>query len=110
MFIGNAGYEELEASDADKVIGILESRIDLDLVLTEIEMWAAMDKNKLSHYIRDMRPPVRLIVASGIVILEESILPDRSRFFPIRCNSHGITDAMPCVLPNHDRFSTDRYG
>lgn len=71
----SAGYEALEACDADEAIRILEARNDIDLVFTDVQMPGTMDGIKLSHYIRDRWPPVRLIIASGAAILEESDLP-----------------------------------
>ncbi len=94
----SAGYEALEACDADEAIRILESRNDVDLVFTDVQMPGTMDGIKLSHYIRDRWPPVRLIVASGEAILEESSLPTGSRFFSKPYDSHAITDAMAHLL------------
>jgi len=94
----SAGYEALEARDADEAIRILESRDDVDLVFTDVQMPGTMDGIKLSHYIRDRWPPVRLIVASGEAILEESSLPTGSRFFSKPYDSHVITDAMAHLL------------
>ncbi|WP_414815911.1 response regulator [Rhizobium sp. IY2] len=94
----SAGYEALEARDADEAIRILESRDDVDLVFTDVQMPGTMDGIKLSHYIRDRWPPVRLIVASGEAILEESSLPTGSRFFSKPYDSHAITDAMAHLL------------
>ncbi|MFF0919942.1 response regulator [Rhizobium leguminosarum] len=94
----SAGYEALEACDADEAIGILESRDDVDLVFTDVQMPGTMDGIKLSHYINDRWPPVRLIVASGAAILEESNLPTGSRFFSKPYDSHAIIDAMAHLL------------
>ncbi|AUW41300.1 response regulator [Rhizobium ruizarguesonis] len=94
----SAGYEALEACDADEAIRILESRNDIDLVFTDVQMPGTMDGIKLSHYIRDRWPPVRLIVASGEAILEESNLPTGSRFFSKPYDNHAITDAMAHLL------------
>jgi CheY-like chemotaxis protein len=94
----SAGYEALEACDADEAIRILESRNDIDLVFTDVQMPGTMDGMKLSHYIRDRWPPVRLIVASGEAILEESNLPTGSRFFSKPYDNHAITDAMAHLL------------
>jgi len=60
-----AGYEALEARDADEAIRFLESRDDIDLVFTDVQMPGTMDGIKLSHYIRDRWPPVKIMVASG---------------------------------------------
>ncbi|QIO55014.1 response regulator (plasmid) [Rhizobium leguminosarum bv. trifolii] len=96
--VRSAGYEAFEASNADEAIRILESRVDIDLVFTDVQMPRTMDGIKLSHYIRDRWPPVKLIVASGKAILEESSLPEGSRFFPKPYSDHAIADAMAGML------------
>ena len=100
----SAGYEALEASDADEAIRILESRSDIDLVFTDVQMPGTMDGIKLSHYIRDRWPPVKLIVASGKAILEESSLPEGSRFFSKPYSDHAITDAMVRMISSDSRL------
>ena len=94
----SAGYEALEAEDADAAIRILEERDDIDLVFTDVQMPGTMDGVKLSHYIRNRWPPVRIMVASGMEILEESSLPAGSRFFTKPYSDHAITDAMARLL------------
>ncbi|MFC7399611.1 response regulator [Chelatococcus sp. GCM10030263] len=94
----SAGYEALEARDAHEAIRILESRDDIDLVFTDVQMSGAMNGIKLSHYIRDRWPPVKLIVASGKAILEESSLPEGSHFFSKPYSDHAIADAMARML------------
>jgi len=94
----SAGYEALEAFDADEAIRIMESRDDIDLVFTDVQMPGTMDGIKLSHYIRERWPPVKLIVASGNAILEESSLPGGSMFFPKPYDDHTITAAMARLL------------
>lgn len=76
-----AGFETLQASNADEAIRILESRKDVHLVFTDVEMPGTMDGIKLSHYIRERWPPIKLIVASGRTIVEQSSLPEGARFF-----------------------------
>ncbi len=94
----SAGYEALEACDADEAIRILEEREDVDLVFTDVQMPGTMDGIKLCHYIRERWPPVKLLVASGKAILEESSLPVGSRFFSKPYDDHAITDAMARML------------
>lgn len=102
----SAGYEALEASDADEAIRILEARDDIDLVFTDVHMPGTMDGIKLSHCIRDRWPPVKLIVASGAAILEESSLPFGSRFFSKPYDDHVIADAMARLLSSDDVLHT----
>ncbi|HBD89710.1 MAG: two-component system response regulator [Rhodobacteraceae bacterium GWE1_64_9] len=96
--VQSAGYEALEAQDADEAIRILESRDDIDLVFTDVQMPGTMDGIKLAHFIRNRWPPVQLIVASGRDILEESSLPTGSQYFSKPYNDHAITDAMARLL------------
>lgn len=93
-----AGYEALQASDADEAIAILETRGDIDLVFTDVQMPGTMDGIKLAHYIRDRWPPVKLIVASGAAILQESSLPGGSHFFSKPYDDHTITETMARLL------------
>ncbi|MCF1472981.1 response regulator [Agrobacterium vitis] len=100
--VKSAGYEALEAGDADEAIRILESRDDVDLVFTDVQMPGTMDGIKLSHYIRGRWPPVKLIIASGAAILEESMLPGGSRFFSKPYDELTITEAMAQLLLSED--------
>jgi len=101
--VESAGYEALEASDADEAIRILESRSDIALVFTDVQMPGTMDGIKLSHYIRDRWPPVKLIVASGNAILQESNLPTGTRFFAKPYSDHTIADAIAHLLDSPDQ-------
>ncbi len=94
----SAGYEALEASNADGAIRILESRDDIDLVFTDVQMPGTMDGIKLCHHIRNRWPPIKLIVASGAAILEESSLPAGSTFFSKPYDEHAIANAMRALL------------
>lgn len=94
----SSGYQALEARDADEAIRILEARSDIDLVFTDVQMPGTMDGIKLSHYIRNRWPPVKLIVASGAAVLEQSSLPLGSRFFSKPYDDHTIVEAIAVLL------------
>jgi CheY-like chemotaxis protein len=63
--VEKAGFEAIEAIDADEAIRILESRNDIRAVFTDIQMPGSMDGLKLARAVRDRWPPVALIVTSG---------------------------------------------
>jgi two-component system, response regulator PdtaR len=73
--IRDAGFEVLEAANADEAIGILESRRDIRVVFTDIQMPGSMDGAKLAHAIKHRWPPVRIIATSGRVAVETLDLP-----------------------------------
>lgn len=66
--IEDAGYDVLEAPDADEAMRLLETRDDISVVFSDIEMpGGSMDGLKLMHAVRRRWPPVVLILASGRV-------------------------------------------
>ena len=103
-FLRAAGYHVLEASTAQQAIDILQENPAIDLVFTDVQMPGTMDGIKLSHYIRNRWPPVKLIVVSGMAILEASSLPDGSRFFPKPYTNHAIADAMARMLSSDSKI------
>lgn len=79
--IEEAGFEIIEAADADEAIRILESRRDIRVVFTDIHMPGSMDGLKLAHAVRNRWPPIKIIVTSGRGRLTEQDLPKDGRFF-----------------------------
>jgi CheY-like chemotaxis protein len=78
--IEEAGFDAVEAANADKAISILESRDDIRFVFTDVQMPGSMDGLRLAHVIRDRWPPIKLIVTSGHTTVTESALPRGGRF------------------------------
>jgi CheY-like chemotaxis protein len=96
--IVSAGFQVVEAENADEAIGILEARPDIHLVFTDVDMPGSMDGLKLCHYIRDRWPPVKLLVASGKAIVAESQLPGGAMFFSKPYSNTSIVEAMTRLL------------
>ena len=93
-----AGYEVLEAGNADEAIALLEARNDINLVFTDVHMPGTMDGMRLAHYIRNRWPPVRLMVASGVAILSERDMPSGTSFFRKPYMESAIADEMKRLL------------
>ena len=54
--IAVAGFEVLEAGDADEAIDILESRRDITVVSTDVQLPGSMDGLKLARAVRGRWP------------------------------------------------------
>lgn len=80
--IEDAGYEVIDVGNADEAIVFLETRDDIKVVFTDIDMPGSMDGLKLAHAIRLRWPPVILIIASGRVIPRASDMPHGTVFIP----------------------------
>jgi len=81
LMIEDAGFDVLEAVDADQAIEILEVRPDIHVIFTDLEMPGSMDGLKLAHAVRGRWPPIKIILASGQLSLSCSDIPQHSRFF-----------------------------
>jgi two-component system, response regulator PdtaR len=75
-----AGFEAIEARDADEAIAILERRPDIHVVFTDIQMPGSMDGLKLAHFVRHRWPPIKIIATSGHAKITEEDLPLGGRF------------------------------
>jgi CheY-like chemotaxis protein len=75
------GYTSIEAVDADEAFAILESRSDIALLFTDIQMPGSMDGLQLAHAVHDRWPPIKIILVSGQWKLSSGDIPRNSRFF-----------------------------
>jgi CheY-like chemotaxis protein len=98
QMIDDAGYDVLEASNADEAIRILNDRSDIRVVFTDVNLPGSMDGLKLVRAIRDRWPPVRLIVTSGQMVIKDSDLPEGGRFIPKPYSTHSITSVLQEML------------
>lgn len=80
--VEDAGFEAIEAADANEAVAILESRTDIRIVFTDIDMPRGIDGIKLAACIRDRWPPISIILTSGHYHASDIKLPVRSVFYP----------------------------
>ena len=79
--VEDAGFCPVEAVNADEAISILESRSDISLLFTDIQMPGSMDGLKLAHAVHDRWPSIKIILVSGQVQPSDAERPANSRFF-----------------------------
>jgi CheY-like chemotaxis protein len=79
--VEDAGYTSVEAVDADEAVAILESRSDIALMFTDIQMRGSMDGLKLAHAVRKRWPPIKIILVSGQLTPAIIDIPADSRFY-----------------------------
>jgi CheY-like chemotaxis protein len=80
--IGAAGFEVIEAANADQAIAFLEARPDISVVFTDIQMPGSMDGLKLARAVRGRWPPIKIVATSGRLNVGETDLPEGGRFLP----------------------------
>jgi len=89
-----AGFEAVEAANADEAIDILESRRDISVVFTDIQMPGSMDGLKLARAVRGRWPPIKIVATSGLVDVGEKDLPEGGRFLAKPYQSKELTDVL----------------
>jgi CheY-like chemotaxis protein len=90
----DSGFDVLSAGTADEAIKILESRSDIRLVFTDVNMPGSMDGLRLAHAVRNRWPPIELIVTSGHSHIQSHELPERGRFFAKPYDIHALSQAF----------------
>jgi CheY-like chemotaxis protein len=80
--IGDAGFDVVEARNADEAIEILQARPNIHVVFTDIQMPGSMDGLKLARFVRGRWPPIKIVATSGFVKVRTGDLPEGSRFLP----------------------------
>jgi two-component sensor histidine kinase/CheY-like chemotaxis protein len=114
--VEDAGFCPVEAVNADEAISILESRSDISLLFTDIQMPGSMDGLKLAHAVHDRWPSIKIILVSGHVQPSDAERPANSRFFgkPLGVE-HMITELQAMVgagaltiVPNATAWPADQ--
>jgi CheY-like chemotaxis protein len=92
--IETAGFAVIEATNADEAISILESRDDIAVVFTDIQMPGSVDGLKLARAVRGRWPPIKIVTTYGHRIVEETDLPEGGRFLPKPSSPHQISGVL----------------
>lgn len=89
-----AGFEVLEADNADDAIVVLETRREITVVLTDIKMPGSMDGLKLAAAIKLRWPSIRVVATSGVLKAHEVEMPEGSLFLPKPYGAEQILDTL----------------
>ena len=92
--VEEAGFEAIEAMDADEALRILAERCDIRIVFTDIDMPCSMDGIQLARLVRERWSSVAIIVASGHHRPGPDDLPPAARFFTTPYARAAIKDAL----------------
>ena len=80
--VEDAGFVPVETVCAEDAMRVLESRNDISLLFTDIQMPGSMDGLKLAHAVHIRWPHIKIIIVSGQIEVTAADKPVDSRFFP----------------------------
>jgi CheY-like chemotaxis protein len=92
--VEDAGFEAIEASNADQAIALLESNPDIIILWTDIDMPGSMDGLRLAVVVRDRWPPIEILIVSGKQRPATEDLPERVVFIPKPYDSRKVTQTL----------------
>ena len=82
----DAGLAVVDAPNADGAVRVLETHLDIAVLVTDVDMPGSMDGAQLAHVVRQRWPNIRIIAVSGKVGIDRDALPEGARFLskPVR--------------------------
>ena len=92
------GFKTYQAGDADGAIRLMEAHPEIKVLFTDIDMPGSMDGIKLSHYVRNRWPPVRIFVSSGHSRPSAEEMPSDSLFIS---KAHQTRDLQKVFAAAH---------
>lgn len=96
--VEDAGFLPIEAVNADEAIKILESRDDIAVLFTDIQMPGSMDGLRLAHLVHNRWPYIKIILVSGQIAISEADKPEDSRFFPKPLEIHQMVLELQAMV------------
>ena len=92
--VEDAGFEALEAGTAAEAAQLLESRPDIRVVFTDIQMPGGMDGMGLVRWAWGRLPPMSFLIVSGAVRPDISAMGARAQFFAKPYDTAALTGAL----------------
>ncbi|MGO4670736.1 response regulator [Bosea sp. 2RAB26] len=97
LMIEDAGFNVIEAENADEAIELLETRPGIQIIFTDIEMPGLMNGLNLAFAVRDRWPPVAIIIGSGRVRPQPDEMPDNVTFLRKPYSQASLVEAVRSV-------------
>jgi len=98
--VEDAGFTSVEAVNADDALAILESRSDIQLLFTDIQMPGTIDGLTLANAVHERWPLIKIILVSGQLKLTDGDKPADSRFFGKPLDVKQMMAAMQDMIGN----------
>jgi two-component sensor histidine kinase len=106
--VEDAGFCPIEAINADEAISILETRSDISLLFTDIQMPGSMDGLKLARVVHQRWPAIKIILVSGQVTPSDDERPLDSRFFGKPLSMQRMVSEMQSIVSSESEVQQPR--
>jgi CheY-like chemotaxis protein len=94
----DAGYDVIEAANAEQALAKLEARPDISVMFTDINMPGTMDGFALAREVHQRRPGIHLILTSGKMLADKNQVPGLCAFVSKPYTGEHLTGLMSTLL------------
>ncbi len=94
----DAGFEVIDAGNADHAMELLEGAAEVKLMFSDIDMPGTMNGLQLAKLVRQRWPDIRLLLTSGHHHVPQSQVPDDGRFVSKPYSSNAIISEITDML------------
>ncbi len=98
-----AGFEVVEAANADEAIVLLEQAEDVRLMFSDIDMPGSMDGMALAELVHARWPRIRVLLTSGHHHVADADVPDHGKFVPKPYSDAAVVKKVHDLLAIPDR-------
>jgi DNA-binding NtrC family response regulator len=93
-----AGYEVIEAANADEAMRILEHVGEVHVLFTDIRMPGSMDGLALAQLVHDRWPAIKILITSGDTFPRSAQIPDAGHFIAKPYGLNALQNEVTSLL------------
>jgi CheY-like chemotaxis protein len=101
-----AGFDVIEADNADEALAILKAKDDVDLILTDIRMPGQIDGAGLAKSVRGQTQDIKIVVLSAYIEAQHGLPIDAALKKPVRIEAL-LTKVRELLSPSHAPFQNE---
>jgi len=99
--LSDAGFTVLESANAEEALRLLETRPDVQVLFTDVNMPGALDGLGLAQTVHERSPEVGILIGSGRIRPSPAELPLGTRFIAKPYAPSALTDAVRALARGH---------
>ena len=105
----DAGFTVLESTNAEEALRLLETRPDVQVLFTDVNMPGALDGLGLAQTVHERSPEVGILIGSGRIRPDPGELPPGTRFIAKPYAPAALTDAVRAVARGQQGRGATRH-
>lgn len=102
----DAGFQVLQAADADEALKVLSAHPDISVVFSDVEMPGRLDGLALAYRVSELCPGIGIVLASGGRVIDPSKLPREGIFVRKPYSAPALLRRIAEAMNGHDCATT----